>query len=178
MAVLFPSRAKHVRRQAVVRVQEDRHLRGRESLEDREQGWIVESRPQPRRSHDHAARVVQLSQVADFVGDGIARGRGERQGAEEVETAGVLPAEGVQVFIQRRCGRGRLVGREEVQPGIGEGQDRDVDGVCVHEGDFLRDGVVFWPDGTPMRDGFRPCGRVVGRGGFSFGGQDYQTEGG
>lgn len=142
MTVLACSRAVDRSREAVVRVQEDHGLGPLQSCVDGVQLRVVQTLSEAAGAHDDTFDVLHAGQTLNLLDDDICRG-GEGQGPEGIQPAWEPAADAVHVVIDLlRHGTG-LCGVQEVQPGIGERDDGNVNVVSVHELDFLLNiGVV------------------------------------
>lgn len=111
------------------------------------QGRVVEPGAEAGGADDDAAAVPVCAQPLDLLEGGRHRG-GQRQGSEE-GNASVAGGGEVGQFVVDAGGPGWGVGgREEVEPGVGEGEDGVGDGVVGHEGEDAGEGGVGGGDGA------------------------------
>lgn len=163
--VLHPG-AEDLARQAVVRVDEEQQLRGLQRAPDGVQGRVVEAGAEARGADDDASAVPLFAQAGELVVDGW-YGGGEGEGCEEGDAA---VAGGGEVFeFGVDCGGPGwgVGGGEEVEPGVGEGEDGVRDGVAGHEGEDAGEGGVGGGEGAAEQ-----VGRGVWVGAWGVGGED------
>lgn len=160
-------------RQAVMGMQEDEQAGSLERGIDGIERGVVQASTQARRADDDAAHVLQRPEARNL-GHHVGRGRGQRQRPKRKQPALVRGAHALDVVVdglgRRRC----LAGVEPVEPWVRERDYRDVDAMCVHEGELLFNVIVFGADGAAARgrrsvfcwqddEAFACAGRGIGR---------------
>ena len=121
-----------------MRVQEEERAAGFEGGPDGAEGWVVEAGAETGSADYDALAEGEGGEARDFGGD-VCGGCGQGEGAEVVEllAAGVVSVEGVaggvDAVVDGEGCRGGCGGGEEVEPGVGEGDDGDGDRVGAHE---------------------------------------------
>lgn len=149
-----------------MRMDEEQQFRRLQRPPDGIQGRIVEPGAETSGADDDAPAVPALAQLLDLMEGGCYWG-GQRQGSEEGDAPVTCGGE-VFEFVVDFGGPGWGVGgREEVEPGVGEGEDGVGDGVVGHEGEDGGEGGVGGGDGAAEE-----VRRGVRVGAWGVGGED------